>query len=103
MNDRMVNDPDPPREMNPEISVEMQEIILRALERDPENRYASAGAVAEDLAHPEMVVAVDRSARVERAREGKEISLARKILSYAVLAIIPVVIFKLLLYVAHLK
>src|SRR5208282_3426581 len=33
MNDRLVNNPAPPREINPEISIEMQEIIFRALER----------------------------------------------------------------------
>ena len=91
MNDRMVNDPDPPRELNPEISIEMQEIILRALKRDPENRYASAGAVAEDLAHPEMVKSQSIARRAwSGTREGEEISLARKILSYVGPAIIPV-------------
>ena len=55
MNDRLVNDPVPPREINPEISPEMQEIIFRALERDPEKRYASARQFAHDLEHPEKV------------------------------------------------
>ncbi len=39
MNDRLFNDPIPPREANPEISIELQEVIYRALERDPRNRY----------------------------------------------------------------
>ena len=42
MNDRLLNNPIPPRELNPEISPELQEIIYRALERNPANRYASA-------------------------------------------------------------
>jgi len=38
MNDRLVNDPPPAREINPDISVQMQEILYRAMERDPEDR-----------------------------------------------------------------
>ena len=103
MNDRLVNDPDPPREVNPEISAEMQEIIYRALERDPEHRYASARAFAEDLAHPEYVVIADRSARRQAKPKEKSASIVKKILSYAMLAMIPVVIFTLLLFVARMK
>ncbi|MBZ5658986.1 MAG: serine/threonine protein kinase [Acidobacteriia bacterium] len=103
MNDRLVNDPDPPRELNPEISAEMQEIIYRALERDPENRYASARAFAEDLAHPERVVVVDRSGKREGKPKEKPASILKKILSYAMLAMIPVVILTLLLFAARLK
>ena len=36
MNDRLLNNPMPPREVNPEISPELQEIIYRAMERDPQ-------------------------------------------------------------------
>ena len=39
MNDRLMNNPIPPREVNPEISPELQEVIYRALEREPQNRY----------------------------------------------------------------
>src|SRR3984957_16124860 len=35
MNDRLVNNPIPPRELNPGISPELQEVIYRALRRDP--------------------------------------------------------------------
>src|ERR1700730_6148520 len=42
MNERLVNHPIPPREVNPEITPEMQEIIYRALERDHSKRYSSA-------------------------------------------------------------
>ena len=42
MNDRLLNNPTPPRELNPAITPAMQEIIYRAIERDPKNRYGSA-------------------------------------------------------------
>ena len=103
MNDRLVNDPDPPRALNPEISPGMQEIIFRALEREPEDRYAGARAFAEDLAHPETVVVTDRSAGRARQSKQKPASVLKKILSYAMLAMIPVLIFTLLLFAARLK
>ena len=45
MNDRLQNNPVPPREIDPEISPQLQEIIYRALERDPKNRYAQRARV----------------------------------------------------------
>src|SRR5580698_505375 len=42
MNERLLNDPTPPRDLNPEISPELQEILYRALERDPRHRYSTA-------------------------------------------------------------
>lgn len=41
--------PAPPRDLNPEISPRLEAIILRCLEKQPEERYASAAALAEDL------------------------------------------------------
>ena len=36
MNDRLLNDPVPPRELNPELSPQLQEVLYRALERNPQ-------------------------------------------------------------------
>src|ERR1700731_3615687 len=55
MNDRLLNNPVPPREIDPSITPELQEIIYRALERDPKNRYASARDFAWDLEHLDKV------------------------------------------------
>ncbi len=49
MNDRLMNNPMPPREANPEISPALQEVIYRALEREPANRYSTANEFAWDL------------------------------------------------------
>jgi serine/threonine-protein kinase len=38
MKDRLINNPVPPREIEPSVSPQLQEIIYRALERDPGNR-----------------------------------------------------------------
>ena len=61
MNDRLLNDPVPPREIDPQISPQLQEIIYRALERKPENRYASAREFANDLQNPTSVGVAERS------------------------------------------
>jgi eukaryotic-like serine/threonine-protein kinase len=82
MNDRLVNDPIPPTEINPEISAEMQEIIFRALERDPEDRYASARQFATDLEHPENVCVTDRSK--QRSPERNRPSFMKRIFSHAI-------------------
>jgi serine/threonine protein kinase len=99
MNDRLLNNPVPPRELEPNISPQLQEIIYRALERDPKNRYASARELAWDLKHQDEVGVADRP----ELREWKQrrSPLHRRILFYAMLALIPVFVFGLLLYVAR--
>ncbi len=99
MNDRLLNNPVPPREIDPGISPQLQEIIYRALERDPRQRYASAREFARDLQHPEEVGVAERpEMRDWRKRRSP---WARRILFYVFLALIPVIIFALLLYVAR--
>jgi eukaryotic-like serine/threonine-protein kinase len=103
MNDRLVNDPPAAQELNSEISAQMQEILYRAMERDPEDRLPSARAFAEALAHPECVELIDRAARKEHKKRTPALALfVKKILSYSVLLLIPVVIFSLLLLFARL-
>ncbi|MGA2742077.1 MAG: serine/threonine-protein kinase [Bryobacteraceae bacterium] len=99
MNDRMFNNPVPPREIDPSISPQLQEILYRALERDPKKRYASAREFAWDLEHQDRVGVADRAELRDWKRRRKP--WARKVLFYAMLALIPVVIFGLLLLVAH--
>jgi eukaryotic-like serine/threonine-protein kinase len=99
MNDRLLNNPVPPREIDPEISPQLQEIIYRALERDPKNRYASAREFARDLEHPDQVGVAERpELRDWRHRRNPWV---RRVLFYVMLALIPLVIFALLLYVAR--
>ncbi len=101
MNDRLVNDPPSARELNAEISVQLQEILFRAMERDPEDRFSSARDLAVALEHPECVERIDRSAR--QARKSPRLPFLKRILSYTMLLMIPVVIFSLLLLVARLR
>jgi serine/threonine-protein kinase len=98
MNDRLLNNPVPPREIDATISPELQEIIYRALERDPKNRYANAHEMAVDLKHPEKVGVAERPELHDW--RNRRTPWLRKILFYIMLALIPVVIFGLLLLFA---
>ncbi len=42
-------EPKPPRKVNPKVPVDLETICLKAMEKDPDRRYQSAGALAEDL------------------------------------------------------
>jgi eukaryotic-like serine/threonine-protein kinase len=99
MNDRLMNNPIPPREIDPTISPELQEIIYRALERDPKNRYASAHEMALDLQHPEKVGVADRLEL--RNWKTRRTPWIRRLLFYIMLFMIPVVIFGLMFYFAR--
>ena len=101
MNERLLNHPIPPREANPNISPQLQEIIYRALERDPNKRYPNAHEFALDLEHPENVGVADRI-EIKNWRH-KRSPLLRRILFYVMLALIPVVVFGLMLFIAHQK
>jgi serine/threonine-protein kinase len=98
MNDRLLNNPIPPREVDPTIPPELQEIIYRAMERDPKNRYATAREFAWDLDHQKEVGVADRA----ELREWKQRRSAwpRQLAFYAMLALIPVIVFGLLIWVA---
>lgn len=63
MRNKVREDPTPPRRLRHEISPAVEEIILRAIERDPKARYESALELREALAHPDSVVITDRAAR----------------------------------------
>jgi serine/threonine-protein kinase len=98
MNDRLLNNPVPPREIDASISPQLQEIIYRAMERDPSKRYASAREFAHDLEHPEQVGVAEREELTNwKARRQPR---RRPILFYVAMALIPIVIFAILLWVA---
>ena len=99
MNDRLVNQIVPPRNLEPSITPQLQEILYRALEREPKNRYHSAREFAHDLEHQREVGVV---ARTEEAKWRKRQSPGRRrLLMYAMLAMLPVAIFLLLYLVAR--
>jgi len=90
INDRLINYPMPPRVADPSISPQLQEVIYRALERDPRNRYPRARDFAGDLEHLDQVGIEDR---IElRDWQKRKSHLSRTIAYYVALALIPVAI-----------
>jgi serine/threonine-protein kinase len=98
MNERLLNNPIPPREIDPKISPELQEIIYRAMERDPKNRYAHAREFAWDLEHQDQVGVSERPELHDWKK--RKSGWPRRILNYALIALVPFVVFGLLLWVA---
>lgn len=98
MNDRLLNNPTPPRELNPQISPQLQEVIYRAIERDPGQRYKTAREFEWDLDHLDQVGVGERSELTDWRK--RRSPLHRTVLTYVMVALIPIAVFALLLYVA---
>ncbi|MDE3200578.1 MAG: serine/threonine protein kinase [Acidobacteriota bacterium] len=99
MNERLQHDPKPPRELNPDIAPALEEILFRALERNPRHRYANAHEMVWDLEHQDQVGVVDRGER--QPYEGKRGGIPRKAILYASLALVPLALFILMLVLAR--
>lgn len=99
MNDRLLNQPLPPSELEPSVTPQLQEIVYRAMEREPKNRYAHAREMAHDLLHQDEVgVAARPDAEQWKTRRSPE---RRRVLLYFALALIPIALFGLLLLMAR--
>jgi serine/threonine-protein kinase len=55
LNARVTGDPVAPRKLNPQLSAQAEEIVLRALRREPADRYASAAAMKAEIDTVEQV------------------------------------------------
>jgi serine/threonine-protein kinase len=55
LNARVTGDPVAPRKLNPDLSAQAEEIVLRALQRDPARRYPNAAAMKAELDTAEHV------------------------------------------------
>src|SRR5579863_6080023 len=98
MNERVLHNPIPPRAVNSEVTPQMQEIIYRALEREPANRYKNAEEFVWDLEHADQIGVAEREELTNWKK--REEPLARKVAFYLMLALIPVVVLGLLFWVA---
>jgi serine/threonine-protein kinase len=87
--EQLIGDPPAPRALNPAISPVTEEIVLRALRREPSERYASVAAMKADLDHPELVLVTGLAARLRPATPARRRwRVARHI---AVVALLPLV------------
>lgn len=85
---RQIGDPKAPRALNPAVTVQAEEIALRALRRDPGARYASVAELKDDLDHPaEVRVSGLANRLVPVTRWGKALRVVRYI---GLFAVVPV-------------
>ncbi len=85
---RTLGDPPAPRTLNPRVSRQAEEIALRALRRDPAQRYPSAAAMMHDLEHPAGVEVSGLCDRLQPVTRGRR---ARRLARHLVLVgIVPV-------------
>jgi serine/threonine-protein kinase len=99
INDRLLNYPTPPSVLEPSVIPQLQEVIYRAIERDPANRYARASEFAHDLQHLGEVGVENRPELTEW--KTRKSHLPRKIAYYAALALVPVVILLLMILLSR--
>ena len=99
MNERLLNDPKPPRKLRSGDLAQLQEILYRALERDPRHRYATASEMAWELTHQDQVGVEDGNRRP--ALRGRLFLNGRKLLLYAALLFVPLALFALMLLLAR--
>lgn len=93
--------PSPPRKINAEIPAWFQEIVLRCLEVDPDQRFPTAAQLAFALRHPDQVALTDRAdrsgsgsifarwsrqARAEAAASVKKLALQSKLTTAPIIA-----------------
>ena len=97
--DRLLKHPIPPRELDARISPQLQEVIYRALERDPKNRYANGHEVALDLSDLNRLGVAERPEL--RGWKKHNAPPRKKVLLFVAIALVPIVIFALLLYFAQ--
>jgi eukaryotic-like serine/threonine-protein kinase len=64
MRSKTSEDPQPPSAFKPDLDPHLEEIVLHAIERNPRDRYASAGQMLEDLRDPSRVVPQNRAERL---------------------------------------
>lgn len=92
MNARVTGDPVAPRKRNPDVSPQLEEIILHAMEREPGKRYPTALAMKAELENPADVQLTGRCERLQKPtpwkREGKKALWIVLAIAFAVLALV---------------
>jgi hypothetical protein len=96
MNARLSGDPEAPRKRNPQLSPQIEEIILHAMERNPSSRFPSAAAMRAELNNYGGVRLTERFKKPRPPQLWKtHVPLLPKI---AVLAGVQIAVFFLLLW-----
>ncbi|MGO9611288.1 MAG: serine/threonine-protein kinase, partial [Verrucomicrobiia bacterium] len=100
MNARLVGDPVAPRQFEPNLLPEVEEIVLHAMERDPANRYRSAAEMKTEVDDPDSVAVTGRAERLQAPTPWKRgwSKHRRTILSVLALLLVFTLLFFLLIF-----
>ena len=101
MNARLTGDPVAPRQRNPNLSPQVEEIILHAMARNPADRYQTAIQMKQDLDHPDQVQVTGRAERLVAPKTGMSRWRGARLVYVGVG--VPVVIGVLIFLLSHLK
>jgi len=91
---RLTGDPVAPRKLNPNISPQAEEIVLRALQRNPARRYLTVAAMKADLDAPERTRVTGLCDSLQESTRWRRFLLRARWL--AIICVLPVVIQVLL-------
>jgi serine/threonine-protein kinase len=97
MRARLVGDPVSPRTYQPALLPQVEELVLRALAREPADRYQTAGEMKQDLMAPCDVRLTGRADRLQRPNVRSRYWKLAAVIAIGLLT--PIVLFLLLLAV----
>jgi serine/threonine protein phosphatase PrpC len=101
MNSRLSGDPIAPRKRNENISPQVEEIVLHAMARNPQDRYPTALAMKHDLDNPDSVEVTGRADRLVVPSP-----MTGNVKRYRLVAIsiaIPLLIFAVAYFMSHFQ
>jgi serine/threonine protein phosphatase PrpC len=101
MNARLSGDPIPPRQVNPNISPQVEELIMHAMARNPADRYPDARVMQAELNHPETIKVTGRAERAVKPVMATGIWHGIKLYVYC--AVIPIVIVLFFILKQHIS
>jgi len=99
MNSRLTGDPIAPRKVNPQISEELEEVILHAMEREPHRRYQSAETMKRELDDPESIKTTGRHHHLKAPKAWKARWQGARLI--VVSAVAPLLVFLAALLFTH--
>ncbi len=96
---RTLGDPTAPRVLNPDLSPEAEEIVLRALRRDPAERYSTVLGLKADLDHSDKMVVTGLCDRLEPVTRGRRLRrIARQVFLVGILPVVTQIALFLLIW-----
>jgi serine/threonine-protein kinase len=101
MNARLTGDPEAPRKKNPNLSPQVEEIILKAMACPPQDRYQTVHDLKQDLDHPDQVHVTGRAMRLQAPAPWK--SRWRSMRVGVLAAAIPAVVILVFFLARHLS